>query len=222
MGYLDKVIHDLVQREGGFVNKKSDRGGPTKYGITQATLQDWRKKKVTIQDVIDLPLAEAEEIYLEWYVKRPGYLAFDDEPLAEQLIDAGVNHGCGTAIKMLQRAVGVNPDGGIGPQTIAAVMKLKKVDVFIGFMGQRLAYYANPCLKHESQWEYAQGWMNRCIALCKSYMAAADLTPPQKAFLIDATGVMKQTSMILAKKTNRKLSQELFNKMAKLFLDGRH
>jgi len=36
------VIYDLIEREGGFSNHPADKGGPTKYGITQQTLSEWR------------------------------------------------------------------------------------------------------------------------------------------------------------------------------------
>lgn len=214
MSHIDKVIHELVQREGGFVNKKSDRGGPTKYGITQKTLALWRKKKVSIQDVIDLPLDEAKQIYRAWYVERPGYLAFNDEALAEQLIDAGVNHGCGTAIMILQRAVGAGVDGGIGPDTIKHVAALSKFSVFARFMGQRLAYYADPCLTHTSQWEYAEGWMNRMITMIKSYIAASELTQVQKGALLDIAGYMRQCSITLSNRANWSKSEALFKSVS--------
>ena len=39
------------------------------------------------------------------------------------VFDFAVNAGCGGSAKVLQRAVGVVPDGGIGPITLAAVNK---------------------------------------------------------------------------------------------------
>jgi lysozyme family protein len=33
---LERLIEELLEREGGYVNHPNDRGGPTIYGITQA------------------------------------------------------------------------------------------------------------------------------------------------------------------------------------------
>lgn len=34
---VDKLIDALIEREGGFVSHPKDRGGPTRYGITEAS-----------------------------------------------------------------------------------------------------------------------------------------------------------------------------------------
>ena len=44
---VDDLISDIIRREGGYVNHPDDRGGPTNYGITQATLSEWRRQPVT-------------------------------------------------------------------------------------------------------------------------------------------------------------------------------
>lgn len=107
--------------EGGYVNARSDRGGPTKYGITHKTLAAHRGvKSVTADQVKALTLAEAEDIYRRSYWSQSGgdvlpvgldYAAFD----------FGVNSGPARAAKVLQQVVGVVADGKIGPQTVAAV-----------------------------------------------------------------------------------------------------
>ena len=33
---VDELIDELIEREGGYVNHPADRGGPTKFGITEA------------------------------------------------------------------------------------------------------------------------------------------------------------------------------------------
>ena len=68
---IDALIDDILVREGGFVNHPADRGGPTHYGITQATLSRWRQQPVTVQDVQALTLEEAAQLIDERAAKAP-------------------------------------------------------------------------------------------------------------------------------------------------------
>lgn len=118
---LPRALHLMFGHEGGYVNAKTDRGGPTKYGITHKTLAAHRGvKSVTAAQVKAMTLAEAEAIYRKSYWVQSGgdvlpvgldYAAFD----------FGVNSGPGTAVRILQRVVGATQDGEIGKQTLAAV-----------------------------------------------------------------------------------------------------
>lgn len=40
MKTVDEMIDAIIRREGGYVNHPADRGGPTRYGITMATLSE--------------------------------------------------------------------------------------------------------------------------------------------------------------------------------------
>ena len=118
---LPKALTLMFGHEGGYVNAATDRGGPTKYGITHTTLAAYRGvKSVTAAQVKALTLAEAESIYRQQYWIQSGgdvlpvgldYAAFD----------FGVNSGPARAVKTLQQVLRVAADGKIGPKTLAAV-----------------------------------------------------------------------------------------------------
>ena len=118
---LPTALTLMFGHEGGYVNASTDRGGPTKYGITHTTLARHRGvASVTAAQVKALTLAEAEEIYRKSYWGQSGgdvlpvgldYAAFD----------FGVNSGPSRAVRTLQQVVGVAADGKIGPKTLAAV-----------------------------------------------------------------------------------------------------
>lgn len=118
------TIDDLIAREGGYVNHPADRGGPTKYGITLATLAAWRKRSVTAEDVEALSIEEAKQIYHDRYVVAPGFSNVTSAELREELIDSGVLHGPAQAVQWLQRALnaltgaGLSRDGVLGAQTL--------------------------------------------------------------------------------------------------------
>ena len=116
-----EILDEVLRREGGYVDHPHDRGGPTHYGITRATLAGWRKAAVTAEDVQRLTEAEARAIYQRQYVEAPGFDQIVDPRLRALLVDYGVHSGPRRAIMDLQRAAGVTVDGTIGPQTLAAV-----------------------------------------------------------------------------------------------------
>lgn len=118
---LPTALTLMFGHEGGYVNAKTDRGGPTKYGITHKTLAAHRGvKSVTAAQVKAMTLAEAEAIYRKSYWTQSGG---DVLPIGLDyaVFDFGVNSGPARAAKTLQGVVGVAADGKIGPATVAAV-----------------------------------------------------------------------------------------------------
>lgn len=118
---LPTALDLMFGHEGGYSNRKSDSGGPTKYGITAKTLAAHRGvASVTAEQVKVMPKGEAVTIYEQSYWAQSGgdvlpagldYAAFD----------FGVNSGPSRAAKTLQTVLGVTADGHIGEQTLAAV-----------------------------------------------------------------------------------------------------
>lgn len=119
-GNFDAALTFTFREEGGFSNDPDDHGGATKFGITQATLASWRGKTVLTQDVKDLTRDEAGMIYRKRYWDT---ISGDLLPSGLDLMvfDFGVNAGWKTSVLLLQKLVGTNLDGLIGPTTLRAV-----------------------------------------------------------------------------------------------------
>ncbi len=56
---IEQYLEELIKREGGYVNNPADRGGATKYGITEAVARANGYKG----NMKDLPLDVAKSIY---------------------------------------------------------------------------------------------------------------------------------------------------------------
>lgn len=162
MDVADKIIGDIIVREGGYVDHSADRGGPTNFGVTQAVLARWRGTTVTRDDVKNMRRAEAEDIYRAEYI-RPFLFAQDDGPLLAHLIDCSVNHGVGGATKILQRALGVAADGSFGAKSMAAYRAADKALLADRLVAQRAMYYARIVKSDPSQAVFIEGWMKRCM-----------------------------------------------------------
>lgn len=118
---LPVALRLMFGAEGGYSNRDTDKGGPTKFGITAKTLAAARGvPSVSAKQVEALTLAEAETIYRKSYWSQSGGDALP-KGLDYAAFDFGVNSGPNRAVKALQGVLGVKADGWIGEQTLAAV-----------------------------------------------------------------------------------------------------
>jgi hypothetical protein len=159
---FERCLQLVFGAEGGFANDAADPGGPTNFGITQATLANWRKDKgdktraVTADEVRKLTRNEATEIYRTDYWAP---LKCNELPSGVDLVvfDFGVNAGPGTSAMLLQKIVGVTQDGSVGPITIAALKTMPPTKVISEFSSRRLDFYrALPDFPR-----FGAGWTNR-------------------------------------------------------------
>jgi lysozyme family protein len=162
----DEIINRILQAEGStYTDDPDDAGGPTKFGITLATLAAWRGTRCTADDVKALGLLEAIEIYRAHYVAPfEGLRSYSPAILSLRVnvIDMGVNAGVVRAIRLLQQLAGVVVDGKIGAKTIAALDALAEPNLL--FVGVRLAYYENVIAAKPSQIKYRRGWRTRALS----------------------------------------------------------
>lgn len=179
MKSVSENIWHTIEIEGGYVNDSADRGGPTKYGITQETLSRWRGRRVSASEVKALTRNEAYQIYEARYYIRPH---IDMLPGAVQPVvyDWGVNSGPTRAVQYLQRlcnrvaseAPEVFPDyidlvvdGVIGKVTAGAVESQYGVmgPYFINaYCDVRQKFYDDIIARDPSQRRFKNGWRNRC------------------------------------------------------------
>ena len=161
---IDQMLDDVIRREGGYVHDPVDRGGPTKYGITQRTLRAWRGQSVTADDVRRLTTDEARTIYRRRYVDAPGFTTLPD-PLRAQVIDNAVTSGPRQAVRDLQRAIGsVAVDGVLGPKTRAALRRRGVAVVHARLIQVRAERIARIVQRRPDQARFLVGWLRRVLA----------------------------------------------------------
>jgi lysozyme family protein len=127
---IDELIEEVIAREGGYSNHPADRGGPTRWGITQAVAG----QHGFTGDMRVFPREEAKAIYRRIYWLRPRIadVAERAPALAAELFDTGINMGPAVAARFLQRALNalnrnakdypdMRVDGAIGGITLAAL-----------------------------------------------------------------------------------------------------
>lgn len=152
---FNKCLEIVLRHEGGWSNHPADPGQATMKGVTLATYRKYRPgaTKAQLRAISDADLA---------MIYRAGYwnkVKGDDLPAGLDLVafDAAVNSGPGRGARWLQEALGVNPDGVIGPKTIAAARTAHKHAVIDRACSIRLNW-----LRTLPHWPtFGKGWSRR-------------------------------------------------------------
>jgi lysozyme family protein len=158
----EQIINGIERREGwpAYTNRPADLGGPTKGGITLATLRIWRNNPTLgVEALKALERPEARAIY-QFLFLQP-FATIPDQPLREYMIDLGVLRGPRAAAIMLQEIVGARPaDGWIGPKTLEALEPFRP-HALVMTIGARFVHIENRVKAVPSQETFRNGWRNR-------------------------------------------------------------
>ena len=149
----------------GVVTLKGDRGGPTFVGVTLQTFTDYCKKKGLPRPTVD-DLGRMD--FRTWFdISKGGFwdrckgdqIAF--QPTANMLVDWAYTSGT-HAISNTQKALGLKPDGIVGPVTLAA-LNSGTIPVFMAIKASREAFYRR--IATGAQASFLNGWLNRTNAI---------------------------------------------------------
>jgi len=164
----DSAFKLMLASEGVFSADERDHGnklpdgrpGSTMLGVTQYNWEHWTGHQVTHEQMKKLTPEDVKPFYKKkfWDVCR-----CDDMPsgIDYLVFDFAVNAGCGGSAKILQTAIGVTPDGGIGPITLAAVNALDADELIQKFSQAKEDFYRG--LGNFNV--YGEGWLNRVAAV---------------------------------------------------------
>jgi lysozyme family protein len=146
----------MLKSEGGFVNHPSDPGGMTNLGVTKATWENWVGRESDEAEMRGLTPEKVEPLYKKKYWDA---VRGDELPpgISYLCFDFAVNAGAGRSIKTLQTAVGVTPDGGFGPMTMAAVQVVDPVELIERFSQAKEDFYRSL----NTFATFGKGWLNR-------------------------------------------------------------
>lgn len=166
---FEKYFAFLKKWEGTYANDPTDRGGETFMGICRKyypELQMWQsldklptKKEKKVYEPTDYELYEIRKVYWTNYYNKVKADYFDNESLALQLADFANGSGTITAIKQLQKMLGITVDGIVGQQTIGTANAQPRVAE--RFREIRLQFYQNIVNRDPTQVKFIKGWNNR-------------------------------------------------------------
>lgn len=128
----------VMPHEGGYSEDKSDKGGPTKYGITKSTLEDYVGHSVSKKELKNVTPELAARIYKEKFWDAIGADRLDPRT-AVVAFDAAVQHG---------------------PEYARQLVNTTRGDIN-AMLSNRMKYYDNIIKNNPSQAKFAAGWGNR-------------------------------------------------------------
>ena len=181
MKTIDQMVEAILAHEGGFAHHPNDRGGPTNFGITQATYSRWLGRQASLAEVQNMREETAKEIYLTNYYFAPRINGFDAD-VQPQVFDCAVNHGPRQAIKFVQTVVNlagfgvIAVDGVNGPKTTSAAHRAYEAmqAYFINAIADERIHFYKQMVSHDpSQRVFLAGWLRRARAFKVEIGAAA-------------------------------------------------
>ena len=161
MDRFERILDYLLMVEGGYSNDKHDKGGKTKYGITEEDARDFGYKG----DMQDLTKDFAKNIYLKKYYLGNKLDKVVNDKMALSVCDFIVNGGAWGA-KKAQAALNelgfdLRVDGILGKKSLAALNEVDENKFLEKYHDLQRRYYRVLAANKPSQKKFLTGWLNR-------------------------------------------------------------
>lgn len=162
MDRFEKIFDYLLKVEGGYSNDKHDKGGKTKYGITEEEAREFEYKG----NMQDLTMDFAKNIYLKKYYLGNKLDKVANDKVALSICDWAVNSGK-NGIKNAQIAINqltnanLDTDGIIGSKTLEALNTVDPEIFLEVYHNLQRIYYRSKVADDKTQENFLAGWLNR-------------------------------------------------------------
>lgn len=154
----------MIHNEGGYKlhTVDGDRGGMTYAGIARNFHPNWAG-----WFAIDRGAIPDTELVRQFYLSR-FWMPIQGDNIANQQVarnvfDFAVNAGVATAVRLVQNVVGTNPDGRMGPLTLAALNAMDAEKFVLTYALAKIARYRDIVTRNMSQQKFLLGWINRTL-----------------------------------------------------------
>ena len=153
---VDRLI--VIEGNGKVANSPNDRGGLTRWGISQRSYPHLDIRNLTRDDAVQI-------YHRDFWTPIRGD-KFDSIAVANVVFVYGVHSGPGTSAKRLQETLNglgkpLSVDGRIGPATLSAANSVPPLVLVDAFKRNIQAHYDRIIAADPTQEGFANGWRNR-------------------------------------------------------------
>lgn len=155
-----KIIAHFKKWEGGWANDPDDSGGCTMSGITIGTFRQYYGYKKTCEDLMKLTDEQWLHIFYKGFYNKVKADGINNDSICLLIMDMVWMSGVKTAIRRIQRCLGVMDDGIVGPITLAAINQNDKY-VFGQLKYMRQCWLESIVMNHPKNKKFLKGWIRR-------------------------------------------------------------
>lgn len=161
MADYTQLVPIIKKWEGGFVNDPDDSGGATNKGVTLSTFRSFYGSNKTVDDLKKLTDQQWLYIFLNGYWNKCKATEINNQSIANIFVDWAWGSGPVTAIKKIQKIVGTDVDGIVGPKTIEAINKKDPKRLFDAIKAARIEFVENLVKQRPKDAKFLKGWKAR-------------------------------------------------------------
>ena len=151
MDKFESAIQFILDHEGGYCNDPADPGGETNFGICKRVYPQLDIRHLTEDDAIKI---YRRDYWKPWMEQMP-------INVAAKMFDMCVNMGTKQAVKLLQRAVGCQDDGIIGPITMSSIRVRPEGEVLDNLVAEQRKFYTSLATQKPEMKKFLKGWLAR-------------------------------------------------------------
>lgn len=161
MAEKKKLIPFILKWEGGFANHPDDKGGATNKGITIATFRHFFGSGATVEQLKAMTDEQWETVFRKGFWDKFEADKIANQSIANVCVDWAWCSGPTTAIRQVQRLLGVAADGVVGNITLGAINNADPEKLFEKIKSARQAFVEAIVKRDASQQVFLKGWRNR-------------------------------------------------------------
>lgn len=165
MANVELLVPHVLKWEGGFVDDPDDLGGATNKGVTLKTYKAYCRRKGYLVPTVERLKNLTDEQFCDilkvmyWDVCKADRI--ESQSVANAIVDWAWHSGTATAVKEVQKELGVKADGVIGNVTLAAINSHSPLPLFGKIQQARKTYLERICITRPANNKFIAGWLNR-------------------------------------------------------------